>query len=234
MAKAQTATMTASLEGMEADLQTLQKERVRIEEQLDKNNRQKGEKLAAQLPLKQKLAAGDKSASAALDRLDAEIRDLVRVEDVLRQAEATIAPKIVAEQAHVNQFRRDLAAEERSQRFDAAKDAVAAWRDKLLALHAEATQTAAELSLAMGDLNQFGHEGVVANEELVLKSPLNNPVHDLTQKGWTVPQSGAYRRELTVRPMLPPAKPVSSTLVTQFEQGRGSGDDWNRNFRPRS
>jgi hypothetical protein len=207
MAKAQTATMTASLEEMEAELQTLQKERVRIEEKLDLSRRQKDEKLAAQLPLKQKLAAGDKSASAMLDRLDAEIRDLVRVEDALRQAEASIAPKIVSQQAHVNQFRRDLAAEERSQRFDAAKDAVAELRDKVLRQHAEVTQTAGELSIAMGDLNTFGQEGAAANEELVLKSALNNPVHDLTQKGWTVPQSGPYRRELTIRGMLPPAVP---------------------------
>lgn len=230
--KAQAAAMTVSLEEMEADLQTIQKERVRIEEKLDLSRKQKDEKLAAQLPLKQKLAAGDKSASAALDRLDAEIRDLVRVEDVLRQAEASIGPKIVAQQAQVNQLRRDLAAEERQRDFVAAKDQVISLRDQLLSQHAEATKTAAELSIAMGDLNQFGHDGAAANEELIFKSALNNPVHDLTQKGWTVPQGGAYRRELTIRGMLPPAKPVlPSAGVTQFEQGRGPGNDWNRNFR---
>jgi hypothetical protein len=232
--KAQAATMTVSLEEMEAELQTIQKERVRIEEKLDLSRKQKDEKIAAQLPLKQKLAAGDKSASVALDRLDAEIRDLVRVEEVLRQAEASIAPKIVAQQAHVNQLRRDLAEEESQCRFVAAKDAVTALRDKVLSQHAEMTKTAAELCVAQVELTEFGVAGLQAIEAIVIKSPLNNPVHALQMAGWAVPWNAAGVRDLTVRPMLPPAKPVSPSVVTQFERGQGPGNDWNRNFRPRS
>jgi hypothetical protein len=234
MAKAQAATMTVSLEDMEADLQTIQKERVRIEEKLDLSRKQKDEKLAAQLPLKQKLAAGDKSASAALDRLDAEIRDLVRVEDVLRQAEASIAPEIVAQQAQVNQLRRDLAEEERAQRFDADCAALTTATDEFLAAHTVATEKLAKMYIASFILMEW-EQGPGANERLMLQR-LANPVHALQMSGWKEPQIGAYvKRDFTVHAMLPPAKPVlPSAGVTQFEQGQGPGNAWNRNFRPRS
>jgi hypothetical protein len=233
--KAQAATMTASLEEMEAELQTIQKERVRIEEKLDLSRKQKDERLAAQLPLKQKLAAGDKSASAALDRLDAEIRDLVRVEDVLRQTEASIAPTIVAQQARVNQLRRDLAEEERSQRFDADCAALTAAVDEFLAAHTVATEKLAKMYIASFNLMEWEQEGPGTNERLMFQR-LANPVHALQMSGWKEPQTGLVtRRDFVVRAMLPPAKPVSPrSAVTQFEQGRGPTDDWNRNFRPRS
>jgi hypothetical protein len=89
---ARTATAIVSLEEMESQLQTLQKERVRIEESLDGLRRQKAEKEEEARPLKKLLVTGDKSASARLDRIDAEIRDIARREDSLRADEAQLAP----------------------------------------------------------------------------------------------------------------------------------------------
>jgi hypothetical protein len=232
--KAQTAPMTEDLAELESNLSTLQQERVKIEEKLDLSRKQKDEKLAAQLPLKQKLAAGDKSASAALDRLDAEIRDLVRVEDVLRQAESSIAPKIVAQQAHVNQLRHDLAKEESSQRFDADCAALTAAIDEFLAAHTVATEKLAKTYIASFNLMEWGPDpGFSANERLMQR--LANPAHALQMAGWKEPRTGVIaRKDFIVRALLPPAKPVSPSVVTQFEKGQGPGNDWNRNFRPRS
>jgi hypothetical protein len=232
--KAQAAPMT-DLAEMKAFLQDLWDQRGEVERKLNSVRLKKAELEAKAKPFLAPHESGDKSATAKLHVIAGEKQEAVWAEESLLKAYASLDSQIVPLQAAVNQRKRELDAEERQRDFVAAKDAVAAWRDKLLALHAEATQTAGELSLAMGDLNQFGHDGAAANEELIFKSALNNPVHDLTQKGWLVPLGGAYRRDLTVRPMFPPAKPVlPSAVVTQFEKGQGPGNDWNRNFRPRS
>jgi chromosome segregation ATPase len=232
--KAQAAPMT-DLAEMKAFLQDLWDQRGEVEHKLNSVRLKKAELEAKAKPFLAPHESGDKSATAKLHVIAGEKQEAVWTEESLLKAYASLDSQIVPLQAAVNQRKRELDAEERQRDFVAAKDVVAAWRDKLLALHAEATQTAAELSLAMGDLNQFGHDGAAANEELIFKSALNNPVHALQMAGWTVPQSGAYRRELTIRGMIPPAKPVSvPSGVTQFEQGQGPGDGWNRNFRPRS
>jgi hypothetical protein len=150
--KAQTAPVTASLEEMESQLQTLQRERVNIEDRLDTLRRRKTEKEQEARPLKKQLVDGDKSASAKLDRIDAEIRDIVRSEDTLREAEAFFAPKIIALQKQVNETKRIRQDEEKSQRFDADCDALAKATEEFLAAHAVATEKLAEMFLAAGRL----------------------------------------------------------------------------------
>lgn len=207
---AQTATAIVSLEDMESQLQTLQKERVRIEESLDSLRRQKSEKDDEARPLKRLLAAGDKSASAKLDRIDAETRDFARREDSLRADEEQLAPKIVSLQKLVNEVRRIRVDEERSRKFDAACDAVRVATDKFLTSYAELTKAAGELACASADLLIWGAEGASAFERLVL-TPTFNPNHQLAAKGWKIPAHAVrYVREFFVRGMLPPVNPVSS------------------------
>ena len=207
---AQTATAIVSPEEMESQLQTLQKERVRIEEGLDSLRRQKSEKDEEARPLKKVLAAGDKSASGKLDRIDAEVRDFVRREDSLRADEAQLAPKIVSLQKLVNETRRIRVDEERSQKFDASCDAARAATDKFLTLYAELTKAAGELACASADLLTWDQEGASAFERLVL-TPTFNPNHQLAAKGWKIPAHAVrYVREFFVRGMLPPAQKSSS------------------------
>jgi chromosome segregation ATPase len=208
--KAQTAPMIASIEEMESQLQTLQKERTSIETRLDTLRRRKAEKEQEARPLKKQLLDGDKSASAKLDRIDAEIRDIVRSEDTLREAEAFFAPKIVALQAQVNETRRIRVDEERSRKFDAACAAARAATDKFLALYAELTKAAGELSCASADLLTWDQEGASAYERLVL-TPTFNPNHRLAAQGWKIPPYAArHIREFFVRGMLPPVEKSSS------------------------
>jgi hypothetical protein len=208
--KAQTAPVMASLEEMESQLQTLQKERVNIEERLDTLRRRKTEKEQEARPLKKQLVDGDKSASAKLDRIDAEIRDIVRSEDTLREAEAFFAPKIIALQKQVNETRRIRQDEEKSQRFDADCDAMAKTTEEFLAAHAVATEKLAEMFLAAGRLlSEWGQEGASAYERLTLKRT-SNPVHALQMAGWKEPRTGVLAtRDFIVRGMLPPAVRVS-------------------------
>jgi seryl-tRNA synthetase len=203
---AQTATAIVSLEEMESQLQALQKERVRIEESLDGLRRRKSEKDEEARPLKKLLAAGDKSASAKLDRIDAEIRDIARREDSLRADEAQLAPKIVSLQQLVNETRRIRVDEELSQRFDAACDAARAATDKFSTLYAELTKAAGELACASADLLMWGQEGASAYERLVL-NPTFNPNHRLAAQGWGIPVYAVRCvREFFIRGMLPPTQ----------------------------
>lgn len=202
--------MIASLEEMESQLQTLQKERLNIEERLDTLRRRKTEKEQEARPLKKQLVDGDKSASAKLDRIDAEIRDIVRSEDTLREAEAFFAPKIIELQKQVNETRRIRQDEEKSQRFDADCDALTKATEEFIAAHTAATEKLAKMFLASSTLlSEWGQEGASAYERLTLKRTAN-PVHALQMAGWKYPQTGLLAtRDFVVRAMLPPAIRVS-------------------------
>jgi septal ring factor EnvC (AmiA/AmiB activator) len=209
----QTVTVTVNLEEMESQLQTLQKERVRVEESLDSLRRQKSEKDDEARPLKKLLAAGDKSASAKLDRIDAEVRDFVRREDSLRADEAQLSPKIVSLQKLVNETRRIRVDEERSRQFDADCDEADKATKEFLAAFAVATEKAARMSISSGTLlANWGQEGASANERLVLRplGPVGNPDHALRMAGWKVPVNSGYARQVVIVGMLPPAKKSSS------------------------
>jgi hypothetical protein len=210
---AQTVTVTVNLEEMESQLQTLQKERVRIEESLDSLRRRKSEKDEEARPLKKFLALGDKSASAKLDRIDAEVKDFVRREDSLRADEAQLAPKIVSLQKLVNETRRIRVDEERSRQFDADCAAADKATKEFLAAFAVATEKAARLSISSGTLiSKWGQEGASANERLVLRplGPLGNPDHALRMAGWKKPMNSGYTGQFTIDGMLPPAEKSSS------------------------
>jgi hypothetical protein len=210
---AQTATAIVSLEEMESQLQTLQKERLNIEERLDTLRRRKAEKEQEARPLKKLLLDGDKSASAKLDRIDAEVRDIVRSEDTLREAEAFFAPKIVSLQKLVNETRRIRVDEERSRQFDADCAAADQATKEFLAAFAVATEKAARMSMSSGTLlANWGQEGASANERLVLRplGPVGNPDHALRMAGWKAPVNSGYARQVVIVGMLPPAKKSSS------------------------
>lgn len=208
---AQTATAIVSLEEMESQLQTLQKERVRIEESLDSLRRQKSEKDEEARPLKKLLAAGDKSASAKLDRIDAEVRDFVRREDSLRADEAQLSPKIVSLQGLVNETRRIRVSEERSRQFDADCGALETAVDEFLAAHAVACEKLGRMFFASGKLSvEWEQEGAIAVERLMLKRTAN-PIHALQMAGWRQPSAGLLAvRDFIVRGLVPPPEKSSS------------------------
>jgi hypothetical protein len=158
------------------------------------------------LPLKRKLAAGDRSASAQLDEIDRKRRENARREEGLRAALAEVDGRIQPIKQQTAELRRAATAAKNEAEFQKWCNALVA--DRELFREQVIVRGCRVLGKIRVDANEgvrrWGNKALQAFERLI-STPMTNPLNDLHQQGWREPNVTIYGLKVfTIRGMVPP------------------------------
>jgi chromosome segregation ATPase len=219
------ATQALSIDEIQGQIQRFRNERKTIENELKVISEKKAIRVEKELEQKRELAAGDKSASAALDALDGEIRDLSRREDGLRLLANQIDARITPLQQQANLLRRVLDDEKTAAEFKEDCADAEAVIEKCDSDVASACLSRAEAYLRLQRLkDKYGADGMAAGARIILER-LNNPLYRLQKKGWdelsASQVTSVFVSSIMIRPLVPPNHPAARPKPRQFTGARG-------------
>jgi chromosome segregation ATPase len=210
MPKTEISIEAADLEKLKGEFQETRTRRARLDQALAPIQSQLEANAENARGLKKKLALGDATAGASLDRIEAEDKNLNRRAEGLRSEIEPLMATEIRLKRQVDELQNRIDQEERERNYNRdLQTRCTTLRQQVsefLELYDQACQKVGEIQISCHQLiERFEYKGMQEVDRLVNK-PLQNPLMELINvKHYEHPRTG-IRREFTIRGLLPPER----------------------------
>jgi len=202
-----TATTAASIPGLddlERQIRPLSEEREKLEKEIAALPQRRALLDDVAGPLKDKLADGDRTASAPLEEIDQKLREISHCEESLHKRIAKIDARIQPIKQRIADLRRAATAAKNEAEFQEWCDGLDTRRERAKKYLRGLVQELAEIRLE-GDkgARRWNNKALQAFERQIME-PFRNPMHELQQQGWRGPLTDYWKRDFYIIGLLPP------------------------------